>query len=214
MDNWYVSVVWCPIADRPQETVDGLPPGWPGPVVFDAAAARSLAASLVPGEHVDGVAMLFALGEANAVLEPIIRSAGRGPAGLRTLAARVSSWIAALSGPQRAALRHCAMLLTRNWATHGTTYQVRPPTLATDDDGFLYEAAMRPQLASILDPAQVTAVETALAVLEPARFLQVFVRELREGKPPAPAVLAGLLTSLPHERVAAATAACWQVVGR
>jgi hypothetical protein len=214
IENWYASVVWGPGVDRPQETVDGPPPGWPGPVVFDAPAARRLATSLVSGEHVDGVVMLLALGEANAVLETVMRGAGRGQAGLRRLAAAMEPWIAVLSGPRRAALRHCAMLLTRNWATGGTTRRTPPPTLATDDDGFLYEAAKRPRLASVLAPEQVTTVETAMAVLEPARFLQTFIQGLRDGRPPAPVVLAGLLTDLPPGRVAAATAACWQVAGR
>ena len=105
------------------------------------------------------------------------------------------------------------MLLSRNWASHGTTHRVQPPTLATDGDGYRYEAVARQRLASVLDPAGVAAAETAVAVLEPARFLQLPLRALRAGAPPAPALLAGLLADLDSDRVADAAAACWLIAG-
>lgn len=210
--NWYASVVWRPTADRPQETADGPPDGWPGPRVFDGVAAYRLAVSLVPTGHVENVAMLLAFAEANAVLEPHATVAGRGRDALRPLANHVAPVLEMLTGRQRAVIRDCAMLLTLNWARHGTTYRVEPPVLATDADGLRYERSFRERFLTVLDPESVGVVETALAVLEPVRFLRETLRDLRTGRCPAPGLLDGLFTDLDPDRAAESTGACWQIV--
>lgn len=209
--RWYASVVWRPTADRPRETVDGPPGGWPGPPEFDAAAAHRLAASLVPAEHADGIAMLLAFGEANAVLEPVMRSVGRGRAALAPLVAHAAPLLRPLTDRQRAAIRDVSMVLTANWAVAGTTHHVKPPTVAVDADGYRYEATARGRFLTVLDPAGTDVAETALSILEPARFLQNLLRDLRAGRCPDPGLLARLLADLDPDRVAAATGACWLI---
>jgi hypothetical protein len=212
--NWYAGVVWHPTADRPQETVDGPPDGWPGPREFDGVAAYRLAASLAPDGHAEGVAMLLAYAEANAVLEPAARGVGRGRNALGPLVASVGPLLRTLTARQRAVVRDCATLLTRNWAEHGTTYRVEPPVVATDDDGLRYEPTVRSRFLTVLDPQSVDIVETALSVLEPVRFLQDVLRHLRTGRPPAASLLDGLFTDLDPDRAAEATGACWQIARR
>jgi hypothetical protein len=182
------------------------------PVGSGPDAARRLAASLVAPEHVDGCVLLLAFAEAGSALEPAARAAPRGPAGVGALVASVAPYLAGLTGEQGAQVRHCALLLTRNWSRHGTMYRTEPPSLATDPNGYLYETTNRQRLASRLDQVGIATIETALAILEPARFLQMFVRDIREGTRPAPDLVAAVLADLPPETAAHAARACWQVV--
>lgn len=91
-----------PFTDYPRRLrAFGPPDGRPGPSLLDAAGAQRLAASLVRPEHADGVAMVLAFAEAAAVLEPVVRSAGRGRDALaplepdRTGAATEACWLIA-----------------------------------------------------------------------------------------------------------------------